>query len=226
MLNKKNIIKLTLKQLILSSIHIGHAKNYLNNNLKSYLYGHYNYFYIINLYYTSFQLKILSSLIINLILSRQKIIFLKSTGFGSFRKKFNNIKMDNLLIFDYNWIGGFFTNFKHVRQYWLDKDSFLKISDKSKLSSLQRLNLLDLTFLPSLIIFFDNYNYGAVKEASYLDIPIAGIIDTNSFYFNLLNYPIIGNNQSYNSLYLYYNFFYNSILKGLQKECLNLLFLK
>ena len=134
--------------------------------------------------------------------------------------------MDNLLIFDYNWIGGFFTNFKHVRQYWLEKDSFLKMSDKSKLSSLQKLNLLDLTFLPSLIIFFDNYNYDAIKEASYLDIPIAGIIDTNSFYFNLLNYPIIGNNQSYNSLYLYYNFFYNSILKGLQKERLNLLFLK
>ena len=103
MLNKNfGVFKLTINQLILSGIHVGHAKNYLNDCLKSYLYGHYNHFYVINLYYTNFQLKVLSSLIIKLIISRQKLLFLKSTGFGSFRNKFDNIRMDSLLVFDYN----------------------------------------------------------------------------------------------------------------------------
>ena len=226
MLKKKNIIKLTLKQLVLSGIHVGSSKNSLHNELKAFVFGHYNHFFLINLYYTSFQLKLLSNLIINLVYSRQKVMFVKSTGFGSFRTKFDNVRMDSLLVFDYSWIGGFFTNFKHVRHCWLKKDAFLKKSDKSKLSAIQRLQLLDLVFMPSLVVFFDNYSQDIMKETSYLDMPMAGIVDTNSGFFNLLNYPIVGNNSSYNSLFLYYNFFYNSILRGIQKEYFKLLSVK
>ena len=51
---------------------------------------------------------------------------------------------------------------------------------------LQRLHLLDLIFVPSLVVFFDNYNLEAIKEAADLDIPSAGIVDTNSSHFNTL----------------------------------------
>jgi ribosomal protein S2 len=94
-------IKLTLKQLIVSGIHVGYSKNYLNKNIRSFLFGYYNHFTLINLYYTNFQLKLIVKLIINLIFSRQNIIFLKSTGFNSFITDLCSLSINNFFIFDY-----------------------------------------------------------------------------------------------------------------------------
>ena len=78
-------------------------------------------------------------------------------------------------------------------------------------------------FFPSLIIFFDNYSCEALKEAYNIGVPLAGVVDTHFKYFEYLNYPIVGNNKSYYSLFLYYNLFFNAILRGLQTECYKIL---
>jgi ribosomal protein S2 len=86
---KSNLVKLTIKQLIFTGIHVGYSKMYMNNEIKPYLLGHYQHFHIINLYYTSFQLKILLNLIVKLAFSHQKIYVIKSTGVDTFREQFN-----------------------------------------------------------------------------------------------------------------------------------------
>lgn len=212
---------------MLSNVHVSDSKNYLNENIKSFLFGFYRSFCMINLYYANYQLRLVSRLIMRFTFYRQNIYFLKSTGFGPFKNKWFNIQISNFLIYDFDWIGGFFTNFKYVRRYFTLRESFEK-KEINKLIGLdlllkeQKLRLLSLFFLPSLIVFFDNYNYDALKEASYLGIPTIGIVDINSIHLNILNYAIVGNNKAYSSLFLYYNLFYNSILKGLHKEYLKL----
>lgn len=79
-------------------------------------------------------------------------------------------------------------------------------------------------YLPSLIFFFDpDLSHWALKEASNLNIPISGVIDTNILFLKLINYPIVGNNKSFESLNLYLNLIKQATLKGRQKELLKVL---
>jgi ribosomal protein S2 len=79
-------------------------------------------------------------------------------------------------------------------------------------------------YMPSLVFFFDiDLSKWALKETSNLEIPIVSIIDTNTSLSQQVNYPIIGNNKSFESLFLYLNLILNSVLKGHQKELLKIL---
>lgn len=52
---------------------------------------------------------------------------------------------------------------------------------------------------------------------------MAAILNSDSEYFEFINYPIIGNNKSFESLYLYVTVIKNAFLKGQQKERLKIL---
>ena len=99
-MKKKFLLKLTFNQLISSGIHIGNSKYLINQQLKSYLLGYYYNFYIINLYYTNFQLKLLVNLIIKLSSSNQQIGFIRSLGFINNIYKLEQIPSKNLFIYD------------------------------------------------------------------------------------------------------------------------------
>jgi|TARA_R110000744_G_scaffold269171_6_gene382566 ribosomal protein S2 len=60
-------------------------------------------------------------------------------------------------------------------------------------------------------------------EASNLEIPIASVIDSNVSLLNHVNFPVLGNNKSFEALFLYLNVIVNSVLKGKQKELLKIL---
>lgn len=62
-----------------------------------------------------------------------------------------------------------------------------------------------------------------MQESVNLDLPIASIINANSQYSDFITYPIGGNNQSFESLYLYTILIRNALLKGRQKEKLKIL---
>tara|TARA_R110002126_G_scaffold284685_1_gene434542 strand:+ start:2960 stop:3157 length:198 start_codon:yes stop_codon:yes gene_type:complete len=60
-------------------------------------------------------------------------------------------------------------------------------------------------------------------ESSNLEIPIVSIVDSNTSLLSYVNYPIVGNNKSFESLFLYLNLILNSVKKGHQKELLKIL---
>lgn len=62
-----------------------------------------------------------------------------------------------------------------------------------------------------------------LKEAFLLDIPIASILNSNSNQLEYVNYPLIGNNQSFESIFLYSSILKNAVLKGQQKERLKIM---
>jgi ribosomal protein S2 len=78
--------------------------------------------------------------------------------------------------------------------------------------------------MPSLIFIFDTkISKWPLFEAYNLEIPTSSIINSSSLYIDFINYPVIGNNKSFEAIYLYVNFIRNAIMKGKQKERLKIL---
>lgn len=213
------LVKLTLKQLIYAGIHIGHEKKiYLNKNIVPYLSGYNNLFLIINLYYTNYQLKLVLRLITNLAFARQTFFFTRRDGFGSFKNTLHNVVASALFIYDFPWIHGFLTNFKELKTHWLVKDTNMDDSNRYKLTWHQRANLIQASFLPTLLIYFDNNSFASLDESMYVRVPTVGVMDTNTIYFKLINYFVVSNIESYSALHFQYNLFYNAVITGIEMD--------
>ncbi len=212
-MNNKSLnlnLKLTINQMLVSNIHVGHTRRFLNVKIKPYLLGHRNNIYILNISHTSAQFKILINILINLISTRQKLLIIKDRDVFNFRDSLN---LKNVFFYDKKWIGGALTNFKKVRQ-----------SKIFKLNNNFYTGLGSMRYMPSLVFFFDsNLSKWALIESSNLEIPIGSIVDTNTNFLDYINYPIIGNNKSFEAMYLYLNLIKNAVLKGRQKELLKIL---
>ena len=203
-------LKLTINQMLTSNIHIGHTKRFLNVGIKPYLLGSRNNIYILNIAKTPFQFKLFINILINLVSLRQKLLIVKDRDVFNFKRLLN---LKQVYYSDRKWIGGSLTNFRQVRQsevFKLDNSSF------NSLGSMR--------YMPSLVFFFDvDLSRWALIEAANLEIPVVSIVDSNTSLINHINYPIIGNNKSFESLFLYLSIIVNSVLKGHQKELLKIL---
>ena len=88
--NSSNLnLKLTINQMLMSNVHIGHHKKFLNVRIKPYLLGSRNNIYILNVIHTGFQFKTFINLIINVISLRQKLLIVKDRDIFNFRKLLN-----------------------------------------------------------------------------------------------------------------------------------------
>jgi small subunit ribosomal protein S2 len=203
-------LKLTINQMLMSNLHIGHTKKFLNISIKPYLLGIRNNVHILNIAHTPFQFKLLVNIIINLVSLRQNILIVKDRDVFNFRELLN---LSQIFYYDKKWIGGSLTNFRKVRQ-----------SPKFKEDNDFYNSLGSMRYMPSLIFFFDiDLSRWAAMEASNLEIPIASIIDSNVSLLNHVNFPVLGNNKAFEALFLYLNVIINSVLKGKQKELLKIL---
>lgn len=205
-----NIIKLTLNQLLLSNVHVGNISKFLNVKIKPFLLGKKNNTYILNISFTSIQLKLFINILINLISFRQKLLIVKDRDYFNFSSL---LKLKNIYYYDKKWIGGSLTNFRRVRR----SRKFIK--DNNTFNGLGSMR-----YIPSLVFFFNtNVAKWTLFESINLDIPIASIVSTNSHNIEYVTYLIVGNNQTFESLYLYLYLIRNAVLKGKQKELLKIL---
>lgn len=204
------MIKLSVSQMLLSNIHIGNTTRFLNVKIKPYIFGRRGSVYLFNVSTTYVQLKLFLTLAINLVSRRRKLLIVKDRDFYNFQSLLN---VRHTYYYYKKWIGGSLTNFRKVRQ-----------SSKFKLDNNFYFGLGAMRYIPSLVFFFNtNLSHWALKESVNLDLPIASIINANSDYSDFITYPIGGNNQSFESLYLYTILIRNALLKGRQKEKLKIL---
>jgi len=94
-----NITKLTLQQLVLSNVHIGHNLNFLTYKVKPYLVGKRRFISILNLGYTLLQLKNCINIITKLIAKRQKILITKEVDLYSMKRLFLPKKFGKYVVF-------------------------------------------------------------------------------------------------------------------------------
>lgn len=196
--------------MLLSNVHVGHTCRFLNVKIKPFLLGYRNDIHIINITYTSFQFKLVINFLVNIFSLRQKLLIVRELDFFNFSR---TLQLKNIFYYDKKWIGGCLTNFKRVRN-----------NSKFKQLNCSKNSLSFLRYMPSAVFFFDvNQSKWALLEALNLDIPVISIVDTNTEFLNYINYPIVGNNQAFESLYLYVTLIKNSALKGKQKELFKIL---
>lgn len=196
--------------MLLSNVHIGHTCRFLNVKIKPFLLGYRNDIHIINITYTSFQFKLVINFLINIFSLRQKVLIIRELDFFHFAR---TLQLKNIFYYDKKWIGGCLTNFKRVR----NNSKFKELNNSTN-------SLSFLRYMPSAVFFFDvNQSKWALLEALNLDVPVVSIVDTNTEFLNYINYPIVANNQAFESLYLYVTLIKNSALKGKQKELFKIL---
>lgn len=212
-----NLTKLSAYQLTLSNIHVGHSLSFLRYEIKPYLQGKRGGVSIFNLTYTQLQIKMCINFVSKIIAKRQKILILKENDFFKTIRLFESKKFARYLIYyDQKWIGGVLTNFKVIRQ-----------CPKLLQQSPDYTHVRYMAYFPSFMFTPDtNVSKWFLYEAYNLQIPSSSIIDTNSEFFHMVNYPIMGNNKSYESIYFFLHIMRNTILRGMQRECLKLLRLK
>jgi len=207
---KLNYIKFTLNQLIISGLYIGNNHKLFRGFVKPYLLGRRGIVDIINLKFAYLELKILLSLILNLSSNRQKYFIYLSGNFNIFKNVFKDLEN---IYFTGKWFGGLFTNFKNI---------FSKLSNNNK--STFNTNISKLKFLPGLVILFNPMDNSIVlQESSLLSLPVAGIVDTSVSTQNLLNYIIVANSVSLNSIFLFLSLFNNAYIGGKNREKLEIL---
>lgn len=76
-----SISRLTINQLMLSNVHLGDNCSFLDPKIKPFLLGYKNNHHVINLLLSQNQLKLLSQVVLNLIINRQKILIIKDLDF-------------------------------------------------------------------------------------------------------------------------------------------------
>lgn len=84
-------LKLTINQMLISNVHVGHNQRFLNTCIKPYLLGRRNNIYVLNITQTAIQLKLLINILINLVSVRQKLLIIKDRDVFNF-KKFLHLK--------------------------------------------------------------------------------------------------------------------------------------
>lgn len=208
--NADNSFKLTIGQMIVSNIYLGTNDEYISSAVKPYLLGKRNGFYIINLSFTYLQFKVLMNFIMNVVSLRRKILIVKENDVFNLNLLIN---YSNIFYCDKRWIGGALTNHKVVR-----------LCDKFNQRNYALNSLLMMKYIPSLLFLFDpNISMSALFEGFNLKIPISGIVNTNCLFFESINYPVVGNNDSYESIYLYMYVIKNAVKLGVQKEYIKVL---
>jgi ribosomal protein S2 len=89
------------------------------------------------------------------------------------------------------------------------------------------LSLRDLKYLPAFLFLFDpNISESALFEGYVLGIPTSAIANSDCLFFESINYPVLGNTECYESLYLYMHILRDAIRLGRFKERFNVIRLK
>lgn len=207
------LLRLTINQLILSNVYLGDSYYFINIKIKPFLLGYKNSYHIINLSFTQMQFKILMGFLVNIISLRQNILIVKELDVFNLKASFDEDTIENVFFYDKKWIGGILTNYKTVTRC-------LKFKRNPSFQN----GKINLKCMPSLLFLYNiNLSKWPLEEASLLDIPIASIINSNSKWLEYINYPLVGNNQSFESIYLYTSILKNSILMGRLKERLDIM---
>ena len=220
---------ITIQQLLEAGVHFGHHKKRWNPKMEKYIFGVRNNIHIIDLRIT---LPLLNQALESLhkITSKSgKILFVGT------KKQASNLvediaKKTEQFYITKRWFGGTLTNWKTIsnsikrleliekriqeEEQKLSKKELLTLSrEKDKLNNAIG-GIRTMSNLPDLVIVLDTVKDKiAVKEASKLNIPVMGIIDTNSEP-ELINYPIPGNDDAIRSIELYINLFSETILEA------------
>ena len=213
-----NLPEVTVKDLLEAGVHLGHKTFRWNPKMKKYIFGEKNSIHIIDLSKT---LELLKNALVELhksVSSGGKVLFVSTKKQASELIADVAKETDNYYV-NFRWLGGMLTNWntisnsikrlKNLQKNLLEEDSGFTKKELIKMNlekeKLERSlgGISEMRKLPNIIFVIDtNIESLAVLEANKLNIPIIGILDSNSNPDNI-DFPIPGNDDARRSINLY-----------------------
>ena len=219
-----------MKEMLRAGVHFGHQCRYWNPKMEPYIFGSRNKIHIINLEHTVPALNDALKQITDLADKKKKILFVgtKRAAAKIVREQAERAGMPYV---NHRWLGGMLTNYKTIRQSIrrlrdLETQStdgtFEKLTKKEALSRQRTLEKLedslggikDMGGLPDALFVVDvDHERIAITEAKKLQIPVVGIVDTNSNPDGV-DYVIPGNDDAIRSIRLFVEAIADSVIEG------------
>lgn len=230
--------EITIEKLISSGSHFGHLSSKWNPSMKDFVIMEKNGIHVIDLKQTMKAIDKASDLISNVVRKDGEVLFVGT------KKQAKDIIKDeairsNMHYIAERWLGGTLTNYvtikksirhmKKLQKESQNEDEWENFTKKEILMLIKEKNKLELVLggiknmkrLPDVMFIADtNHENIAVSEANKLDIPIIGIVDTDSDP-SLIDIPIPANDDSYRTIQLITKQMADAILaekKGREKE--------
>lgn len=217
-----------------AGVHFGHLTKKWNPKMAPFIFMEQNGIHIIDLNKTLAKLEEASHALKAMVKSGRKVMYVatKKQAKEIVQAEAEKVKMPFVTE---RWLGGMLTNFATVRKSIkkmqnlekLSKDgTYENISKKERLMidrekiKLERLfgGIAELNRLPAALIVIDvKREHIAIAEALRLNIPVIGIVDTNSDP-SQIDFPIPGNDDAAKSIALMVSALTNAIIEGLQER--------
>ena len=208
--------KIEYKQLLDAGVHFGHLTRKWNPKMAPYIFMERNGIHIIDLNKTIASLDIACNVSKNIVRSGKKIMFVatKKQAKQIVATEAERLKMPFVTE---RWLGGMLTNFATVKksikkmsgiEKLMKDEAFLNLAKRERLmktrekEKLERVlgGIADQNRLPAALFVVDiKREEIAVQEARRLNIPVIGIVDTNSDP-NMVDYPIPANDDAFQSI--------------------------
>lgn len=219
----------TLESMLKSGVHFGHMKSRRHPKMDQYIYTTRNNINIIDLQKTFGKLEQAIAFLQSVQKEGKSILFIgtKKQAIPLVRSLAERLRMPFVVE---RWIGGTFTNFKVIRgrakylreaEEMIAKGEFKKYTKLEQLKKMEEIEKLekrmggikDMAELPGAIFVADVKESSiAVQEARKVNIPVCGIVDTNTDP-SAIDYPIPANDDALSSL----RFILGCVGKGLDK---------
>jgi small subunit ribosomal protein S2 len=217
-----------------AGVHFGHQTRFWNPKMAPYIFGHRNKIHIINLEKTLVMYQDAMKFVRQVSANKGTILFV-----GTKRQAREIIKEEALRAsapyVDHRWLGGMLTNFKTVRQSIKRLKEMQTISAEGGLEKMPKKEALafqrelvklerslggisTLDQRPDALFVIDvGYQKGAIEEASKLNIPVIGVVDTNHSPDGIAH-VIPGNDDSSRAIRLYASGVADAVLEGREQS--------
>ena len=202
----------SMKQLLESGVHFGHATRRWNPKMAKYIFTARNGIYIIDLQKTANEIEKAYAALLNIVKDGGKVLFVGTKKQAQEAVKEEALRCDQFYV-NQRWLGGTLTNFKTIRKRIKRLEEIEKmeadgtfdvlpkkevIELKKELAKLQKNigGIKEMKRLPDAIFIVDPKKERiCVQEAHTLGIPLIGICDTNCDPEEL-DYVIPGNDDA------------------------------
>ncbi|MCG8410973.1 MAG: 30S ribosomal protein S2 [Bacteroidales bacterium] len=224
----------SFNELLEAGVHFGHLKRKWNPAMAPYIFMERNGIHIIDLQKTEAKLEEACNAIKQIAKSGRKILFV-ATKKQAKEIVAEKVKTTQMPYVTERWPGGMLTNFPTIRRAVkkmasIDKmevdGTFKNLAKREKLqitrqrAKLEKMlgSIADMTRLPAAMFIVDvSKEHIAVREAQRLNIPLFGIVDTNSDP-SPIDFPIPANDDASKSISLILDKITDAIKEGLSER--------
>jgi len=186
----------SMKQLLESGVHFGHATRRWNPKMAKYIFTARNGIYIIDLQKTANEIEKAYAALLNIVKDGGKVLFVGTKKQAQEAVKEEALRCDQYYV-NQRWLGGTLTNFKTIRKrikklqdlYAMEENGdFAKLPKKEVIKLIAEREKLekflggikDMKKTPEALFIVDpRKEHNAILEARKLNIPVFGIVDTN-----------------------------------------------